>query len=165
MIIYIGADHRGFSLKEELCEYLSSHGYDVQDQGNDRYDKDDDFIDFAVKVVEKVQKHGNSARGIVICGSGVGMDIVANKFAGIRSTLSFSPDHARVSRNDDDTNILSLPADFIDKETAKKIVDMWLEQPFSQEDKYVRRINKIKELEREQHSLGGKTHYESSSGN
>ncbi len=147
MIIYIGADHRGFKLKETLKAYLVRSGYTVHDLGNDHYDEIDDYTDFAVKVTEKVSVNTSGSRGILLCGSGVGVDIVANKFPGIRSALVTIPNQAYVSRNDDDTNILSLAADYIDPEEAKKIVSVWLQTPFSNDEHHKRRLDKIKKLE------------------
>lgn len=147
MIIYIGADHRGFKLKETIKSYLIKSGYTVHDVGNDHYDENDDYTDFAVKVTEKVSVNTSGSRGILLCGSGVGVDIVANKFPGIRSALVTIPNQAYVSRNDDDTNILSLAADYIDPEEAKKIVSVWLQTPFSNDENHKRRLDKIKKLE------------------
>jgi len=147
MIIYIGADHRGFKLKETLKAYLVSSGYTVHDVGNDHYDENDDYPDFAVKVAEKVSGDLSNSKGILLCASGVGVDMVANKFSGLRSALIFSPDQAYMSRNDDDVNILSLPAAYLSDEGAKKIVSVWLQTPFSGDERHKRRLNKIKQLE------------------
>ena len=146
MILYIGADHGGFELKESLKQFLSESGYTVNDVGNTELDSGDDYVDFAKMVAEEVSKDVSTRKGILICRSGHGVDIVANRYPQIRSALVFSPDHAVVSRNDDDANVLSLPADYIDFETAKKIVSAWLQTPFSEEERYKRRIEKIKYL-------------------
>lgn len=147
MIIYIGADHRGFKLKEFLKRNLEESGYEVVDLGNNQYDENDDYVDFAAAVAFKVSLDYENSRGILICGSGVGMDIVANKFINVRSVLAFLPDQAFDSRNDDDTNILCLPADFISNDQALKIVYTWLQTPFSDEDRFIRRLEKILKLE------------------
>lgn len=147
MILYIGADHRGFQLKETLKQFLKESGYTVTDMGAMSYDKGDDFVDFAKLVVEKVGVDIYNSRGILICGSGIGVDIVANRYPNIRSALSTSPDQAVASRNDEDANVLSLPADFIDSEQAKKIVSIWLQTPFSNEERYKRRIEKIRNID------------------
>lgn len=146
MIIYIGSDHRGFRLKESLKEFLTESGYTVNDMGNDHYDENDDFVDFVQPVAQKVTADLYNSKGIVICGSGVGADIVANRFPDIRAALSFSPDQAMASRNDDDANVLVLPADFVELEEAKKIVSVWLQTSFSGEERHKRRIQKIEEL-------------------
>ncbi|MDP3763467.1 MAG: RpiB/LacA/LacB family sugar-phosphate isomerase [bacterium] len=147
MIIYIASDHRGFKLKETLKIYLVNSGYTVHDLGNDHYDENDDYPDFAIKVSEKISEDSINNRGILLCGSGIGVDIVANKFHNVRSSLVFSPDQAYMARNDDDANILSLAATILDEEKAKKIVSVWLQTPFSAAERHKRRLEKIKNLE------------------
>ena len=147
MLIYIGADHRGFQLKESLKNFLESQEYEVVDVGNDKFDEDDDYPDFAVLVAKQVSQDAINRRGILICGSGAGVDITANKFNGIRSVLAINAKQAQKSRSDDDTNVLSLAADFISEEEAVKILDLWLKTPFSGEEKHKRRIAKINEIE------------------
>ncbi len=147
MLIYIGADHRGFKLKESIKKFLKDSGYQLVDVGNEAYQEDDDYPDFAVAVGKAIREEPFTRRGILICGSGVGMDIAANKFKGARSALCCNSDQAYLSRNDDDTNVLCLAADFLDEETAGKIVKTWLATPFSGENKFRQRIQKISELE------------------
>lgn len=151
MIIYIASDHRGFKLKEVLKTYLVNCGYTVHDLGNDRYYENDDYPDFAIKVSEKISEDSINNRGILLCGSGIGVDIVANKFDNVRSSLVFSPDHAYMARNDDDANVLSLPAAILGDEEAKKIVSVWLQTPFSGAERHKRRLEKIKKLEDNKH--------------
>lgn len=146
MILYLGADHRGYRLKETLKEYLANAGYTLHDIGNTAYDESDDYVDFARLVAEEVSKDPVGRRGILMCGSGVGVDIVANRFPELRSALAFLPDQAAESRSDDDTNVLALAADFTDPETAKKIVSVWLQTPFSGEERHRRRLQKIRDL-------------------
>ena len=147
MLIYIGADHRGFKLKEALKNYLKESGYqEVTDAGNHQYDKNDDYPDFGVKVAEKVSLDPENSRGILICGSGVGMDIVANRFANVRSVLASNPEQAEDSRIDDNTNILSLAADFLTENEAKKILTIWLQADFSEEERFRRRLEKIDKI-------------------
>ena len=147
MVLYIGADHRGFGLKEFLKTKLKASGYTVVDVGAERFDEGDDYPDFAEKVAQGVATEPEGRRGIVICGSGAGADIVANKFKGIRSVLAATPEQASVSRNDDDTNVLAIAADYAGGEEAKKIVTAWLVTPFAGEEKYRRRIGKIAAIE------------------
>lgn len=147
MIIYIGADHRGFYLKETLKQALKNDGYEVIDLGNAESDGNDDYPDFAGAVAEKVAGTGGEVRGIVICGSGIGVDVVANKFSGVRSALALSPDQVRAGRQDDDVNVLSLAADFIKPEDALAVVNVFLSTPFKKEERYSRRLGKISELE------------------
>lgn len=142
-MIYLGADHRGFRLKEEIKKFLAEKNYQFEDMGNFAYDPNDDYTDFAKLVAKKVSEKPEENKGILICGSGVGVDIVANKFKGVRSALADDVQTAKQSREHDDTNVLSLPADEVNFEIAKQIITVWLETPFSNGEKYKRRIGKI----------------------
>jgi len=153
MIIYIGADHRGFQLKEALRDYLKNLGYQVSDMGNSHYDENDDYTDFASAVAEKVSADWSGSLGVLICGSGAGVDITANKYDRVRSVLAFSPDQAGDSRGDDNTNIISIPADFVDLEISKKILVTWLQTPFKGGERYERRLDKIKSIEQKTKNL------------
>ena len=148
MKIYLGADHRGFELKEKIEEYLQGKEYEVFDLGNVVYDKADDYPDYAKLVAEKVSADPDNSRGVLVCGSGAGMAIVANKFKNIRAALAINPKHAFMERNDEDTNILSLTADFTDFENAKAIVDTFLTTAFSTEERHRRRVEKVRALDR-----------------
>jgi len=147
MIIYIGADHRGFNHKGAIKKYLADLGYTVADMGNNRLDETDDYPDFALRVAEKISLEGDGAKGILICGSGAGVDIVANKFPHVRSALVSNTEQAMDTRSDDDTNVLSLAADYVPVEDAKKIVSVWIGTKFSGGEKYSRRLKKIEQLE------------------
>ncbi len=148
MTIYIGSDHRGFELKESLKKYLKENSYQVVDLGNDHYDENDDYPDFASAVARKIAEEPAERRGIVICRSGAGVDIVANKFKGVRSALVTDINQAELVRKDDDTNVLSLASELTNEEQAKRIADVWLKIPFSGLEKDVRRISKISEIEK-----------------
>lgn len=152
MVIYLGADHQGFQLKEDIKSFLQEKGYEVVDMGNTDEVPEDDYPDFAAKVAEKVGLDPENGRGILVCGSGVGMDIVANKFRNVRSALAATPEQAFAARNDDDTNILSLASHSVTNELAKKIISVWLQTPFSGAERHRRRIDKIKRIENEQKS-------------
>jgi len=147
MLIYIGADHRGFELKESLKNFLGKKGYEIIDVGNIKFDENDDYPDFAKLVGDAVSQDPLARKGVLICGSGVGVDIVANKFKEVRSSLVFNPDQAFLARNDDDANILSLPADFLNEEDAEKILGVWLAAGFSGKEPHRRRIEKINGIE------------------
>jgi len=147
MTIYIGADHRGFALKEKLKQTLLGEGYDVVDVGAATYVPDDDYPDYAVKVAQAVSDDLAQRRGILVCGSGFGMDIAADKYPGIRAALPMSADHAYQARHDDDANVLALAADFIPEEAAVQIMKTFLSTPFAKEERYERRIEKISEEE------------------
>jgi ribose 5-phosphate isomerase B len=147
MLIYVGADHRGFNLKERIKKVLQEQGYEVFDFGNTNYDEGDDYPDFAAAVGKRVGLEFDKARGILICASGVGVDIVANKFPNVRSALAISSDQIYDARHDDDVNVLSLAADFITEEDALKIVKVFLETPFAGEERFKRRLQKISDIE------------------
>lgn len=147
-MIYIGADHRGFQLKEEIKKYLDERGEKFKDLGNLKFEPDDDYPDFAVKVAGEVAKAPEKNRGILLCGSGVGVDVAANKVGGVRSALALSAWMVQAARKDDDVNVLSLSADITDAATAKRIVKAFLETPFSGEERHKRRIEKIKQIEK-----------------
>ncbi len=148
MIVYLASDHRGFKLKNYLKNRLAQIGFLVQDLGNSVYDESDDYPDFAKKVASKISFEPEN-RGIVICGSGVGVDIVANKFKNVRCALCFNSDQAFDVRNDDNCNVLALSADFLTEDLAFKIVYTFLNTPFSQEARHFRRIDKIFQIEQE----------------
>jgi ribose 5-phosphate isomerase B len=143
--IYIGADHRGFILKETLKEDLRSKGYYVTDLGGKSADSGDDYTDIAIKLGEKVVLE--KALGILICGSGVGVSIAANKVYGIRAALCTSVKQARLAREDDDANVLCLSGDLIDEEVAREISGVFIETVFSSEERHIRRIQKINQYE------------------
>lgn len=147
-MIYIGADHRGYKLKGMLGDYLTELGLAFKDVGAPAYDPNDDYPDFALAVAEKVSENLDENRGILICGSGVGVDIVANKLKGVRSALCFDAAQAKSSRKDDNANVLSLASDFISEKKAKEIVKMWLETHFSSLERHIRRVEKIKKIEK-----------------
>ena len=147
MTIYLGADHRGFNLKERLKRELVNNAYDVVDCGAPKLVPDDDYPDYASAVAAKVSAAPDMGRGIVICGSGFGVDIVANKFNGVRAGLAISSDHAYQGRHDDGLNVLALAADFVDEATAINIVKVFLTTPFAKEERYARRLQKIERIE------------------
>lgn len=147
MTIYIGADHRGFKLKEVIKEFLKNRGYNVLDVGDAFYDENDDYPDFAVNVAEKIGVEYENNRGILICASGVGMSVVANRFPKVRAGLAMIPDQAFDARNDDDSNVLVLPANYITSDVAKRILITWLETPFSGEEKFRKRLAKIDQID------------------
>lgn len=143
-MIYLGADHNGFELKEKTKKWLASWGYEFKDMGNFVLETEDDYTDFAKAVVKKMDKKKDL--GILICKSGVGMDIVANKFSGIRCGLGISAQQIRIAKRDDNINCLALSADFVPEVENKVIVQMFLETQFSGGEKYQRRINKMEKL-------------------
>ncbi len=147
MVIYLGADHRGFALKEKLKTTLAGQGYEVVDCGNTVEDENDDYVDYARAVAERVSHQANDARGIVICGSGVGVDVTANKFKGVRSALAFANDQLYAARHDDNVNVLSIAAEFTKEDQAKEFLKIFLETPFGTEERFTRRLEKLDSIE------------------
>lgn len=147
MTIFIGADHNGFDMKEQLKTWLSEEGHSVQDVGATSFEKADDYPDFGLAVAQEVGKDPKNNFGILLCGSGVGMAVAANKVPGIRSAMIHDPAIATAAQRDDDINVLALGADYIDFETAKQVITNWLSTPFSSEERHVRRIGKISSYE------------------
>ncbi len=146
MTIYFGSDHRGYDLKGSLLAYLREAGYQTADLGNSDKDPEDDYPDFAYAVARKVASE-EKARGILVCGSGAGMDIAANKVRGVRATIGFRPDQVFDARNHDDLNVLVLTADFISGDEAQNLVKIFLETPMSPEPRHLRRVQKITAIE------------------
>lgn len=145
MKIFIGADHNGYELKEHIQAFLLENGYEVVDKGDERFDKNDDFPLFAGRVSSEVLATDHS-KGILICGSGQGMCIAANRFKGIRASLVWNEDEAYDARNDDDSNILCFPARQITNNEAIEILKVWLKAPFSGAARFKRRIKQLDEL-------------------
>ncbi len=143
--LFLGADHRGFRLKEKIKPWLQAQDFSFEDLGAYTYQKDDDYPDFAVPVAQAVLRTGGL--GLLFCGSGVGADIVANKTPGIRSALGFNLRVTRQSREHENVNILSLPADHLNEDEAKKIIFTFLTTPFSAAPRHLRRLKKVKSYE------------------
>lgn len=140
MKVFIGADHRGYELKEKLKKELV--GYEIIDCGNNVFDNNDDYPDFGICVGKKVVE--SKGLGIVICGSGVGISIAANKIDGVRCALCWREEVAKQAREHLDANVLALPSDFVNFEEAEEIVKVFLETKFTEEERHKRRIWKLK---------------------
>ena len=138
-MIYLGCDHGGFALKEKLLQYLQTHGQQVTDCGSTVYDAEDDFTTCIQPVVTGVLAHPNH-RGILICGSGVGMSIAANHVPGIRAALATNVDYARLARQHNHANVLCLGGRFTDFDTARAMVDVFLSTPPDPDPKYLLRM-------------------------
>src|SRR3989344_2491374 len=149
MKLYLGADHRGFVLKEALKRALMQNGYDVEDVGAFAQDSNDDYPDFAYAAAKKVAEDPNERKGVLICGSAMGMDVVANKVKGIRATVAYSKESAAHARTNDDINIITLAGDVLSFDEAVKITDVFLKTPFSNEERHLRRLEKITKIEEE----------------
>lgn len=138
--ILIGSDHAGFALKQKLEAVLISSGYDVDDVGTDS-PASTDYADFGHPLAERVSS-GAADRGILICGTGLGMSYVANRYPHVRAAVSWSPEVAALSRSHNDANVLVLPARFVSDDDAVKILNAWLDTPF-EGGRHERRVDKI----------------------
>jgi ribose 5-phosphate isomerase B len=149
MKIYIGADHKGYGPKMQLSEYLVKAGYVVEDIGDDTFDPDDDFPIFASRAAQKVlSSRDKDPRAILICGSGQGMMMAANRFRGIRAGLGWSADAAKSTRNDEDSNVLAMPSELFEGNGQKAFViaEAWLNAPFAGATRYLRRNKELDQL-------------------
>jgi ribose 5-phosphate isomerase B len=147
MRISIGADHRGYALKQQLVPWLRSLGHEVEDEGTAQTDSAD-YPDYAARVARKVS-HGQADRGVLVCGTGVGMCITANKVRGVRATTVADEEVARLSRQHNDVNVICLSGSRLDEASAQRVVQTWLQTPF-EGGRHARRVEKIAELEREE---------------
>ena len=145
-MIYLGADHGGFSFKEKIKKFLDELKVEYQDLGNLKFEPEDDFPDFALAVAKKVAETGE--KGILFCMSGLGMCIAANKIKGIRAVSITSKKSAQQSREHLNANILCLGEHVLSFREAKKIIKIWLETEFFKKDKYIRRLKKIEQIEK-----------------
>lgn len=157
MKVYFGADHAGFELKEKLLEYVTELGHHAIDLGAYEYDPEDDFPDFIVPVAHRVSQSFEPARGIVLGGSGQGEAIAANRFQRIRCVVFNGqydprdgrnlPDEIILSREHNDSNMLSLGARYLNEDEAKMAVRVWLATEFSNDERHVRRLQKITDID------------------
>jgi ribose 5-phosphate isomerase B len=149
---YLAADHRGWELKNKLKDWLAAEGHQVTDLGAAEYIENDDYPDYAAALAKAVIGEPE-ARGIAVCGSGVGVAVAANKIPGIRAALIHDPQIAVAARQDDDINVLALGADFLTLDAVQEVIQAWLTTPFSGEERHRRRIDKIKRLESSESSI------------
>ena len=146
MKIAIGSDHAGFEAKEALVRHLKGEGHQVEDVG--AYNAEpSDYPLFGEKVAHTVSAR-KADRGIVICGNGIGMSIVANKFPGVRAALVFTEKMAKETREHNDSNVLSLAGRELPLETNIQLADVWLKTPFTNVDRHVRRVHEILDIEK-----------------
>ncbi len=145
MKIAIGGDHAGFDLKENLKRLLKEKGYECDDLGAETFDPQDDYPEFGQRVAKAVAS-GEYDRGIVMCGTGMGISISANKVPGVRAAVCYSTDMARISRAHNDANVLALGGRIVAKELALDIATTWLETEFSGEERHARRIRQLEEI-------------------
>lgn len=164
-MIYLATDHTGLEIKAEVKDFLIKEGYQVEDCGAYEYDKDDDYPDFISKAAEAVSSDPEESKGIIFGGSGQGEAITANKFKGVRAVVFYGPvtpareaditgrksqdsyEMIKLTREHNNANILSLGIRFLEDDEILKIIKLWLEVPFTNEERHSRRIEKIKRLE------------------
>ncbi len=146
MQVYLGADHRGFKLKEKIKKWLEKWGYEIKDMGASEFDLEDDYTLYAEKVGSIVGKE-KGARGVLLCGSGVGVDVTANKFDGVRASIGKTSEQVKAGRSDDNMNILVIAADYTKEDEAKKMVKAFLETKFEGKARQKRRLSDIEKIE------------------
>ena len=147
-MIFVATDHAGFELKKKIGDFLKDQGYETIDLGPEKLDPTDDYPDFGFLLAQRVAAKPNSF-GILLCRSGVGMSIVANKVKGIRAALCMQPKQAQKAREHNNANVLVLAADFTGFEEMKGIIRKFLETRFSGEERHRRRLEKIRKFEEE----------------
>ena len=138
--ILIASDHAGFQLKERLGEWLRKAGFDVTDLGTESADSTD-YADYAHPLAQRVSQ-GDAGRGVLLCGTGLGMSYVANRYPRVRAAVAWSPEIAELARRHNDANVLALPARFVSEDEALQILKTWLETPFDG-GRHERRVEKI----------------------
>ncbi len=146
MKVYIGSDHRGLKLKEKIIKWLFDWGYNFLDLGAESLDIDDDYTKYASLVASLVSKEKNS-KGVLLCGSGVGVDITSNKFDGVRASIGKNSLQVKAGRTDDDMNILVIASDFTKDIEAKEMLKVFLETKFEGKEKQKRRLEDITKIE------------------
>ena len=146
-MIYLGADHGGFEFKEQIKVWLEEKGLKIQDMGAYSFDPADDYPDFVIPLAKRVAEEPESL-GLILGRSGNGEAMAANKVDGIRAVVCTNPRMAKMAREHNNANIISLGADYMDLETAQEIIQTFLDTPFTEEERHIRRINKILELEK-----------------
>lgn len=145
-MIYLASDHRGYELKEKIKRWLSEWGYQYQDFGNNVYDPNDDYPDFVRKAADAVANDPERSRGIILGGSGQGEAMVANRYKNVRAVVYYGGNAEwviKTTREHNNSNVLSFGTSFLSDEEAKKSIKLWLETPFSGDERHIRRINKI----------------------
>ena len=154
MKIVVASDHRGVALKSKLAELIRQLSHDVQDLGTDSPDSVD-YPDYAAQAAVLVSER-RADRAVLICGTGMGMCIVANKFAGVRAVSCHDDLTAQMSRSHNDANVLCLSADMLGDRLAARMVDVWLKTPF-ESGRHLRRIEKIGQIEQRQSRPGDRS--------
>jgi len=152
MRVYLGADHQGFFLKNKVRDYLTKAGYQITDYSNEEPDPDDDFPKYAKLAAKRVvDEKDDTDVAILICGGGQGMCMAANRIKGVRAIVASSVEDATYGRNDNDANVLCLPARVLDREYNiplwRDIVDAFMNTPFAGAERYIRRNRELDQLD------------------
>lgn len=152
MRVYLGADHQGFFLKNKVRDYLTKAGYQITDYSNEELDPDDDFPKYAKLAAKRVvDEKDDTDVAILVCGGGQGMCMAANRIKGVRAIVASSVDDATYGRNDNDANVLCLPARVLDREYNiplwRDIVDAFMNTPFAGAERYIRRNRELDQLD------------------
>ncbi len=142
MKIILSWDHAGFEAAGKLVAFLKEKDYQVEEFGPKEYTPTDDYPDFVIPAMKSLQEQPDS-KGIVLCKNGVGVSLLANKFKGVRAALSFSPEHAKSARLDDDANVLALPTQYLSQTEINEVAQTFLEAAFSGSERHLRRLEKI----------------------
>lgn len=149
-MVLITSDHGGFELKNEIINLFEQTGLEYQDMGPTQFVKDDDYPDYVIPTMKRFQtllNENKNPKAIVICKNGVGVSMLANKFAGIRCGLSWDEKHVESAVIDDNINVLALPANYIDTDKTLKIITTWLDTEFSKEPRHIRRLQKVQNFQ------------------
>ena len=158
MLILFAADHAGFELKNTLVSYVRELGYQVEDLGADALDEKDDYPEIMARAARRVSEDPDNTKAIILGASGQGEAIVANRFPNVRATVFYGPlkdktaterqygDILRLGRQDNNANVLSLAGRFLNTEDAKAATVLWLETPFSNEERHARRVTQIEQV-------------------
>lgn len=152
MRVYLGADHQGFFLKNKVRDYLTKAGYQITDYSNEELDPDDDFPKYAKLAAKRVvDEKDDTDVAILVCGGGQGMCMAANRIKGVRAIVASSVEDATYGRNDNDANVLCLPARVLDREYNiplwRDIVDAFINTPFAGAERYIRRNRELDQLD------------------
>ena len=151
MKIHIGTDHAGLDFKNTITQHLTQQGHQVTDHGAYEFNPEDDYPAFCIATAEAVmqdQFDGEQSLGVVFGGSGNGEQIAANKVTGIRAALVWNEDTAKLARQHNDANVISIGARQHTQEEALRLIDLFINEPFSGDERHVRRISQIKEYEK-----------------
>lgn len=147
MKVFITSDHAGFELKNTMREYLVHSGYETEDLGPATLDQDDDYPNYAFNATTQLLgSTDDDPRAILICATAQGMAIAANRVAGIRAAVAWNDEVAKLSREHEDTNVLTLPSRYIETEAATTIADVWLKSEFSKAPRHQRRLDEIERI-------------------